>query len=71
MAYRSACRRASGPVKISNSHRPSQSNRSTHHWPGVSFTFESITQAMACRLEFEAVVRRAKSLIDGNGNIRA
>jgi hypothetical protein len=29
MAYRSACRRAIGPVKISNSHRPSSSYHST------------------------------------------
>src|SRR6266550_8528593 len=36
IAYRSACRRASGPVKISNSHLPSSSNHSTRHWPGVA-----------------------------------
>src|SRR5438105_2664238 len=35
MAYRSACRRAVGPLKISNSQRPSSSNHSTRHWPGV------------------------------------
>jgi hypothetical protein len=35
MAYRSACRRASWPVKISSSQRPSSSNHSTRHWPGV------------------------------------
>src|SRR5205085_10758858 len=32
MAYRSACRRAPSP----NSQRPSSSNHSTRHWPGVS-----------------------------------
>src|ERR1044071_825078 len=35
MADRSACRRASWPVKISNSQRPSSSNHSTRHCPGV------------------------------------
>jgi len=36
IAYRKACRRASRPTKISNSQRPSSSNHSTRHWPGVA-----------------------------------
>jgi hypothetical protein len=36
MAYRSACRRASAPVKISTSLPPSSSNHSTPHWPSRS-----------------------------------
>src|SRR5436305_13992864 len=35
-AYRSACARASGPVKMSNSLRPSSSNHSTRHRPGLT-----------------------------------
>src|SRR5215471_9698331 len=36
MAYRSASRRAVGPVKICNSPRPSSPIQSTRHCPGVS-----------------------------------
>ena len=46
MAYRSASRRAVGPAQISNSQRPSSSNHSTRHWPGVPRTSKTLAGSL-------------------------
>jgi hypothetical protein len=39
--------------------------------PLLFLAFGTIKEAQACRVQIEAVVGRAKSLIDVNGNVRA
>jgi len=39
--------------------------------PLLLLAFGTIKEAQACRLQIEAVVGRAKSLIDASGNVRA
>ena len=39
--------------------------------PLLLLAFGTIKEARACRLQIEAVVGRAKSLIDASGNVRA
>src|SRR5438105_14565842 len=57
MAYRSACRRASWPVKISNSQRPSSSNHSTRHWPGVPRSSKTLAGSVPGWLVFVIMFR--------------
>lgn len=39
--------------------------------PLILLTFATIKEAMACRSELDAVVGKAKSLIDAYGHVRA
>jgi hypothetical protein len=39
--------------------------------PLLLLTFGTIKEATICRLQIEAVIGRARSLIDANGNVRA
>ena len=50
---RRAFARASGPVKISNSHRPSSSNHSTRHWPRSSKTLAGSVPDLLIVLVFQ------------------
>src|SRR5262249_33307714 len=61
IAYRSACRRASWPVKISNSQRPSSSNHSTRHWPGIARSSKTFAGSAPGWVVFVIMARAPKN----------
>ena len=77
---RLSCRGAQIAGRVSNVEADCASGRSnvTYEFsvgdqngaPLLLLAFKTIKEAMACRLQIEAVVGRAKSLIDANGTVR-
>src|SRR5262249_16450513 len=61
IAYRSACRRASSPLKMSNSQRPSSSNHSTRHWPGVARSSKTFAGSVPGWVVFVIMIRAPKN----------